>query len=63
MINLTPEELWDNLTNEVREYMANRYFQTTRCCLKPEDIQYICEEEINFLNHRNIYLNYKEWEE
>jgi len=46
---MTKTELWDYMTQEVREYMGMRYFQTTRCLLTAEQIDHICESELAVL--------------
>ena len=46
---VTPQQILEYMTFEVRVYMAMRYFKTTRCCLTLEQITHICEEEIKVI--------------
>lgn len=46
----TNEQLWNYFSQEMKEYMANRYFKTTRCLLTKEQIDYICTEELKVLH-------------
>ena len=45
----TTKELWEYFDLNTREYMAIRYYKTTRCMLTPEQIEHICLEELKVL--------------
>jgi len=60
---MTKTELWDYMTQEVREYMGMRYFQTTRCLLTAEQIDQICESEIIAIESSPSYMDYKKQQE
>ena len=43
---MNKKEIWDHFGQETREWMANRYFKTTRACLSEDQINHICIEEM-----------------
>ena len=43
------EKFWDKIDNSVKEYLAMRYYKTTRCLLKPSQIEHISKQETLFM--------------
>ena len=47
------EDFWGAISEEVKEYLAMRYYSTTRCLLSIEQVKIISEREISFMKKQN----------
>jgi hypothetical protein len=46
---IAKEKFWDYISQEVREYLSNRYYSKTRCLLTQDEINNIVEKEHSFI--------------
>lgn len=49
MVTITT--FWNTIDNSVKEYLAIRYYKTTRCILTTYQINIIALKEIEFMNN------------
>ena len=45
------DKFWEVISDEVKEYLSNRYYDKTRCLLTDGEIKEISEKEIKFMSN------------
>jgi hypothetical protein len=44
------KDFWNNISNDVKEYLSMRYYGLTRCLLMKQQIEDISDKEVAFIN-------------